>query len=739
MNPPILKKSSYSINIFFLGALATLGLISSYPYFKSHYTPPVAATTHSESDLKNQFFHLPLMFESNIGQTASEVKFLARTGKYMMYFTPQAMVFDFRQSASSGEKIGKFRDLPPIEASNSVLQLQFVGANQHPVVVGQEALKTKTNYFIGNDPKKWRKDISNYATVNYKNLYPGIDMVFYGKENKLEYDINVAPGVDPKLAKFKFAGAKKLTVDKQGNLIIAASAKEHLFMHKPVVYQMIDGKKKSINGAFVLAANNQVSFKVGHYDKSKTLVIDPVLSYSTYLGGSEDNCGLGIAIDTTSNPGVFVTGFTKSADFPIKGGVQSTHTGPGRNVFVTKIEADGTGLDYSTFLGGSGGNDEGFSVAADRVSAAYITGETNSKDFPLQNPYQATNSAKDFTGFVAKLNPEGNQLEYSTYLGGTGDNQEGNSIAVDQQGFAYVTGETTSTDFPVKNAFQLTNKGPKFTAYLTKLNTTGTDLIFSTYLGGSGGQDEGNGVVVDDDGNIFVTGETNSKDFPIHDAIQATPGPKGAGQTGFITRFTPDGASLVFSTYFGGSGGNDYPTSIALQPRGSVTIGGYTNSTDFPLKNAFQTTNKGAGSGRGFNGFVSRITFEGSGIVFSTYIGGSGGNDRVNSLKVNRLAQCHVLGQTNSTDFPVLNAVQSTNNGPNTTAFGTRINPDGSLLSSSYFGGSGGLDVGFAIAVDENLNSYATGITNSTDFPLLHALQSSHPATYMAWIAKVAP
>lgn len=700
-------------------------------------SPPTPLSSHAEHA---NLLQLPLMFEKNEGQTAKQVNYLTRTADYMMYFTPQEIVFDFRNTASPAAKHGKMKQLAETNVlpSQSVLRLQFVAANAHPKITGEKDLLAKTNYFIGNDPKKWHQNVPNYGRVHYQNLYPGINMVFYGKHNKLEYDIQIAPNADPKRASFKLAGAKEAALDSKGNLLITMPGHEKLQMHAPVIYQMDHGQKRSIKGNFVLSADQHVGFKVDPYDHSKTLIIDPVIVYSTYLGGSQDNAGLGIDTDKFPNPGVYLTGYTKSTDFPVVNAMQTTNKSHGRTAFVTKVNRTGTSILYSTYLGGSGSNDEGFAIAVDGVGAAYITGETNSKDFPLVHPIQTTNPARDFAAFVTKLNPEGNAIEYSTYLTGSGENQEGNAITVDQQGFAYLTGETTSTDWPLKNPFQSTNKGTKFTAWVAKINTIGDGLVFSTYLGGSGGQDEGNAIGVDFDGFIVVTGETNSKDFPILNALQPKPGPKGAGQTGFVTRFNPNGASLNYSTFWGGSGGNDYPTTLSLDTNGDVSFGGYTNSLDFPTQNAMQTTNRGAANGRGFNGFVSKFNRAGNLVFFSTYIGGSGGNDRVNSLSVDTQFVIHIVGQTNSHDLTVLSPIQATNLGPDTTSFKYRLSGTGGLIAATYLGGSGGKDIAHAVAIDSNLSSYVTGETNSADFPLLNALQTSHPATQMAFLYKVA-
>lgn len=725
---PFSKRSVVALSgALFLG-------IASIIAIQSHQSPISIKAPPAVPVIKNVI--MPLLFEKNAGQTSNQVRYLSRSDGYMMFFTSKEIVLDLRKDPANPKELGKFHNLKPtIIPSNDVLRLQFIGANSHPEIVGKDEVTTKTNYFIGNDPKKWQKNVPNFAKVDYKNLYPGIDMVFYGDHQKLEYDIRVSPGADPNMARFAVTGAKDVKLNQNGDLTLTAKEGSKITMQKPIIYQTINGARHPVKGSFVIADKNQIGFKIGAYDKTQTLVIDPKLvnvTFSTYLGGSGgDNASLAVALNhLDQDPQVYMTGYTNSADFPTVGPFQATNNGKGRNAFVSKFSADGSTLIYSTYLGGSGGNDEGFAIAVDSTQNAYITGETNSKDFPTKNPFQATNNgAKDFAAFVTKLNPEGNDLVYSTYLGGSGENQEGNGIAVDIQGFAYVTGETTSTDFPLKNAFQATNKGPKFTAYVTKLNTVGNDLVFSTYLGGSGGQDEGNAIAVDRFQNIYITGETNSKDFPTKDPLQATPKPAGAAQTGFVTKMSANGATLEYSTYLGGSGGNDYPNGIAVDTALNAYVGGYTNSSDFPTVNAVQSTNNGPN----FTGFVSKINSIGSALVFSTYLGGSGGNDRVNAVAVTADGRVHVAGFTNSTDFPLKNAVQTTNKGPNITSFATAYNFDGTLFNSTYWGGSGGNDRAYGIALNAVDDAIIVGLTNSADFPLVSPFQSSMTSAIMAF------
>lgn len=685
--------------------------------------------------------HLPLIFEINKGQTANQVNYLSRNTGYTLYFTPQELVLDFRRLGSTNAKHGKFR-MGSIKGANDILRIKFVEANQSPMIVGEDELKSKSNYFIGNDSAKWQRNVANYGKVLYKNVYSGIDMVFYGNHNELEYDIRVAPGADPHQVHFSITGAKSIKLNPKGELVLSMPEGETIFMHKPIVYQEIQGIKHRVVGRFVLSNHQQFRFQIGNYDKKEPLVIDPAISYSTYLGGSGgDNVALAVSADPTElDASSYITGFTNSADFPTVGPFQGVNKGKGRNVFVSKISRDGRSLIYSTYLGGSGGNDEGFAIAVDTLGSAYVTGETNSKDFPLRNPFQTTNKgARDFSAFVTKLNPEGNDLFYSTYLGGTGDNQEGNAIIVDNQGFAYVTGETDSMDFPIKNAFQSTNKArPRpapyspFTAYVTKFSSLGNTIIWSTYLGGSGGQDEGNAIALDGSKNVYIVGETNSKDFPTLNPIQAHPVPKGAGQTGFVTKLNANGQSLIYSTYFGGGGGNDYPLAVSVGPQENLTFAGYTNSTDYPLVNAIQTSNKGPN----FTGFVTKLNPQGNTILYSTYFGGSGGHEQITSLQVCALRHAHFAGFTNSTDIPLLAPIQSSNLGGGTTAFFSYLNFDGTLAFSSFLGGSGGNDRAWGTAVDKILSIHLVGETNSNNFPLVNPLQSTKKSNVMAFVAK---
>ena len=430
--------------------------------------------------------------------------------------------------------------------SPRVLRMKLVGANSAAKVEGIEELPGKSNYFIGNDPKKWCTNVPTYRKVTYKGVYPRVDLVYYGNQRQVEYDFVVAPGADPNQIRMALAGAGfvpaagrpqgvPLHVDPNGDIVAHVGDGEIRF-HKPLVYQPGSGKRQltthnapgagdqgqlttdSFQGHFILEASNEVHFHVSNYDRTRPLVIDPTLSYSTYLGGGSNDYASSIAIDSAGN--AYVAGYTSSTDFPTVNALQPHYAGGsfvGLDAFVAKLNAAGSALVYSTYLGGSA-DDYGYGIAVDSSGNAHVTGFTGSTDFPTVNPLQATNHGGG-DAFVAKLNAAGSALVYSTYLGGSSyDDAQG--IAVDSSGNAYVTGITQSTDFPTVNPLQASYGGGSADAFVAKLNAAGSALVYSTYLGGSD-LDYGYGIAVDSSGNTYVTGRTASTNFPTVNPLQA--------------------------------------------------------------------------------------------------------------------------------------------------------------------------------------------------------------------------
>ena len=667
---------------------------------------------------------LPLSFEANQGQTAPEVKFISRGPGYNLFLNSTEAVLSL-SSPQSSQRAQRMTSnfLSASSAPSAVndpnpksvaLRMKLVGANPHPEVAGLEELPGRSNYFIGNDPSKWRTNVPTYAKVQYKDVYPGVDLVYYGNQRQLEYDLIVAPGADPEVIQLAFEGEHHLEIDAQGDLVLSTAGGQ-VRLHKPLVYQQVDSVRREIAGSYVLSGERQVGFQVAAYDASQPLVIDPALSYSTYLGGSGDDWGLSIAVDASGN--AYVTGQTESTDFPTASPIQPAFGGGNFNAFVTKLNASGSVLVYSTYLSGSFGA-SGSSIAVDAAGNAYVTGVTGS-NFPTANPIQATHGGGS-DAFVTKLNGAGNALLYSTYLGGNGSDG-GLGIAVDTSGNAYVTGGTMSTDFPTASPIQPAYGG-RGDAFVTKLNAAGNALVYSTYLGGTG-DDLGTGVAADASGNAYVTGQTLSDDFPTVSPIQPA---RGGDRDVFLTKLNAQGSALVYSTYLGG-GGTDSDSSIAVDGAGNAYVTGGTGSPDFPTANAIQA-NCVFFSPRGGcdDAFLIKLNATGSALVYSTHLGGSE-NDIGFGIAVDASGNVYVTGQTESSNFPTASPIQPAHGGGRFDAFVTKLNAAGSaLVYSTYLGGSES-DIGFGIAVDASGNTYVAGLTDSTDFPTVNGIEPLSP------------
>lgn len=628
---------------------------------------------------------LPLSFEPCLDADCGSVQFLSRGMGYSLSLTSTAAVVEFLEPRAT-------------------LQMKLAGANQRPRTVGFEELPGKANYFYGNDPKRWRTNIPTYAKVRYQEVYPGIDLIYYGNQGRMEYDFVIAPGADPNRIRVALRGPDSIALDATGALVLDTAARQ-LRLNQPIAYQP-GGWKVAVS--YVLHGMD-IGFRVGRYDRSKPLIIDPVLVYSTYLGGSGDENGTGIARDPKAGDiavdrdgNAYITGNTSSPDFPTVNPVRGSSGSP--DVFIVKLNAAGTAIVYSTYLGGSG-IDRGFGIALDAASNAYVTGRTQSADFPTVNPLQrALGGSED--AFVVKLNATGSALLYSTYLGGGGQD-DGLSIAVDAAGNAYVAGTTESRDRPTVNAFQPAFGGGVFDAYLAKLNSQGSALVYSTYLGGSGSDSLGR-VAVDAAGNAYVTGTTDSTNFPTANAFQKA---LRGSPTVFVAKFNPQG-SVVYSTYLGGSDA-DGGLAIAADRSGNAYVAGVAGSKDFPVTpGALQPQSSGD------DVFVTKLDASGSALIYSTYLGGSG-LDVALGIAIDSTGNAYLAGATTSTNFPLTtDAIQTSYLGGAIDGFAAELNAAGSaLLYSSYLGGAEN-DTPFAVAVDPAGNFYLTGITNSLNFPV---------------------
>jgi uncharacterized protein (TIGR03437 family) len=718
--------------------------------------------------LVESFGKTPMSFEANEGQADSRFKYIARGAGYGVFLAPDQAVFalprrsDRRKSVTGALAQDRARSVKP----PALLKMNIVGANPGAVVTGRDTLSSSSNYFIGNNPERWRSNIRHYGKVQCDAIYPGIDLIYYGNQRQLEYDFIVSPGSDPSRIELGFEGAAQVRVAGNGELAIRTASGE-LLQRKPVVYQMAaDGKRQELEGRYVVRGARRIGFEVEKYDRSRPLVIDPALVYSTYLGGSD--LDIGNAIKAGVNGESYVAGVTYSPDFPTKFPLQLTLQGVG-HAFVSKFNAAG-GLVYSTYLGGAG-EDVGFAVTIDSTGAVYVGGSTSSKNFPTTSGAAQSTSRGKVEGFITKLNPTGSAIVYSTYLGGQADDVI-NGIAIDSSKQVYVTGETLSLDYPVRGGLQGLLKGGA-DAFVTKLNAAGSDFVYSTLLGGAG-LETGYGIEVDGAGSAYVTGFVYSSDFPTKNSLQPS---LGGRVDAFVTKLNPAGNGLVYSTYYGGAD-DDGGFSIGIDASLNAYITGFTASTDFGVKGASQPTSAG-----GDEAFVAKFDQDGA-LVWSTYLGGGGG-EQAYGIAVDNAGNSYITGRTDSPNFPVKSAIQTKIGGSSLTGgaasakaqgpaarrlysgspvtaeggiwdqyrrdsdrfrtvagepkganaqtittvtapdgFIAKFSPSGALIFSSYLGGADE-DRGFSISVDNQGYAYVTGMTASGDFSTKTPVQQS--------------
>ena len=707
----------------------------------------LAATSQSTHLTKPQiveaYGRLPLSFEENQGQMDTSVRFHAHGSGYSLSLTSREAVLNLLSPMRNQTHLE-----PPANSDAATsLRMQVAGARPDAKVSGVKQLPGRSNYFIGKDPANWRTNVPNYAEVKYTDVYTGVDLVYHGNQGQLEFDFIVKPGADANQIALNItqsgtrnsqAPGKSLRIDRSGNLVVTTGSREVRFQ-KPDVYQRLRGNagRTIVDGRFVLTGAHRVGFKLGPFDHSRELVIDPVLAYSTLLGSSSLAAGGAITVDNDGD--AYVTGYTSPDALPPAPGYH--HEGSESDIFVSKLNATGSALIYCAYLGGAG-FDSGTGITLDAKKEAYIVGWSSSTDYPVtKGAYQTTNGGAN--AIISKLSADGSRLLLSTFLGGSGD--EGSSylgIALDSADSIYITGDTSSTDFPVSpHAFQPTPGGGQVDAFVSKLNPAGSALVYSSYLGGAD-VDEGTDIAVDALGNAYVSGHTFSVDFPTTPAAYQPTHPGGSTSfidSAFVTKINPSGTALIYSTYLSGAicGQLYINTSrfaLVLDNRNNAFLTGYTTCQDFPTTTGAYQTNFGGDT----DAFVTKLNARGSALIYSTFLGGSD-IESGDGIGIDVLGDAYVEGQTASTNFPTSpNAYQSTLRGINN-AFVSKVSPTGSkLLYSTYFGGSDNDNQsGGGLATDSRGNVYVTGDTFSTDFPTTpKALQTVFTGNDDAYIAK---
>ncbi len=672
-------------------------------------------------------------FTPNSGQFNELVKYRSDAKNAVIWFTDNDIFYQFVRYVESSPAeegmphFGNFSENTIDSIEYSIIKISFEESNLNPIIIPQSPLLIKSNYFYGRDCSKWQKNISSFQEIIYQNIYDGIDLVYRNNGTNIEYDFEVSVGANPAQIKIRVSGADNIYID-QNNKLVLNSRLGDVIENSPVVYQNNGDLKIPVTAHFVLHDDNSFGFEFDNgYNPNLPLIIDPILEYSTFMGGSSNDYCRSVAVDPDDN--LYSTGYTASLDFPMESANDSIYNGgspAGYDIFVTKTSVLGDSICYSTYIGGATGDDKAYSISVDAFGAAYITGVTNSTDFPTADSIQGENAgSKD--AFIVKLSPEGDSLIFSTYLGGDGEDI-GNSIDINSSNEIYIAGKTISTNFPTLNYYDNSLDGSK-DGFVVKLSAAGNTIDFSTYLGGTEG-DVILAVKAGSDNDAFVTGYTTSSDFPMVNAFDADYNGGTILGDCFVTRLNSTGDILEYSTFIGGTS-EDAALGIAIDSIDEVYISGYSYSDDFPMVNAFDPDLSGY-----VDAFVLKLNNLGDTIRYCSYLGGVN-DDYATSIDIDHYGKAYITGNTKSDDYPTKIAYDSTFNG-DVDALITCIEDGGdSLIYSTYIGASF-YESGYGIAVDTGENAFVGGYTSSLLFPTVNPIQDTSNGALDIFLAKMA-
>ena len=644
---------------------------------------------------------LPIIFLPNAVQNDSWIRYIAQTTELTAGFGSDSVAF---------------------RVKGTEIRMRFNGRNPRAGLEGIEAMPGRANFLLGDDPDSWRTGVPIFGGVVYRDLYTGITLTYSGSGSRIKSEFLLKAGADPSQIRLAYLDGAEVSISRRGDLVVQQNSAE-LHEQAPIAYQERNGSRDPVAVRYRILADRTVVFEVGEYDATLPLVIDPVISYSTYIGGTAQSAVTALAVDAAGD--LYAAGWTEAIDFPVSNAIQAVSHG-GVDAFVFKLNPAGNTLLYATYIGGRG-DDRASGIAVDASGQIYVAGSTASTNFPLSAAIRSTlGGPRD--AFALKLNAIGNLLVYSTYLGGSGYDAA-TAIAVDASGNTYLAGDTQSTDFPMLTPVQAVFGGAT-DAFVTKLTPAGA-VAFSTYLGGANVEHAG-GIAVDSSANTYLAGGTLSTNFPVVSALQPT---SGGNQDAFVTKISASGAQILYSTYLGGSGGQagspEQANAIAIDPTGAAYVAGVTNSTNFPVTpGTFQTAFNGVTAA-----FVTKLNAAGSAKIYSTYMGDAS-FDWASAIAVDSGGSAYISGYSASAGFPVVSPVQAGFQGLYD-AFLARLNPLGNgLMFSTLYGGTGAEQAN-AIAVDGAGNMFIGGQTSSLDFPLQGAIQSSNVGGSTAWVARI--